>query len=502
MSTAQLNRKIINHIDEGVITLENGSIIHVNSAVEAMTGMQRAELLKLSLPQLLDPPPPINVQVTGENQTAPFGKALAYESSLTMTEGQSCCVAVSVHDLHEGEDGIEIIIVRDIAEHKKMRKELQKSRQLESIAALSGGIAHDYNNLLTAIMGNISLALTSIPEDDPMFEWLSQAQDAAMIAKELTSRLITFSKGGVPQKETVNIAGLIESATEFALSGSNIIAEFDIATDLWCADIDRTQIGQAFHNLVINAREAMPDGGTVTVTAGNETVMPEGAVQKNGRYVVVSIEDNGSGIPPEALGKIFDPYFSTKMMGDERGMGLGLSIANSIIEKHEGKIAVDAPPGEGALFRVFLPASAANCEAAARPEKARTSTQPFGSGKILVMDDEAMIRKLAGNILGKMGFETAFACNGEEALAAYEAAMTAGQPFDLVILDLTVKGGMGGKDTIRQLRLLDPNVKAIVSSGYSNDPGVIHFTEHGFCGVVAKPYRIDEIRQQIEEILG
>ena len=377
-----------------------------------------------------------------------------------------------------------------------------KSRQLESIAALSGGIAHDYNNLLTAIMGNISLALTSIPEDEPMYEWLSQAQEASLIAKELTNRLITFSKGGVPQKETVNIAGLIESATEFALSGSNISAEFTIPADLWCADVDRTQIGQAFHNLVINAREAMPDGGTIIVTAGNETAIPDGAVRRDGRYVVVSIKDHGSGIPPEALGKIFDPYFSTKMMGDQRGMGLGLSIANSIIEKHEGRIVVHAPPGEGAIFHVFLPASAASCEAVAPPEKPHRSTKPFGTGKILVMDDEAMIRKLAGNVLGKMGFATAFACNGEEALAAYEAAMTAGEPFNLVILDLTVKGGMGGKETIRQLRLMDPDVKAIVSSGYSNDPGVVHYTEHGFCGVVAKPYRIDEIRQQLEEILG
>jgi nitrogen-specific signal transduction histidine kinase/CheY-like chemotaxis protein len=392
--------------------------------------------------------------------------------------------------------------VRDIAERKKMQQDLLKSRQLESIAALSGGIAHDYNNLLTAIMGNISLALTSIPEDEPMYEWLSQAQEASLIAKELTNRLITFSKGGVPQKETVNIAGLIESATEFALSGSNISAEFTIPADLWCADVDRTQIGQAFHNLVINAREAMPDGGTIIVTAGNETAMPDGALRKDGRYVVVAIKDHGSGIPPEALGKIFDPYFSTKMMGDQRGMGLGLSIANSIIEKHEGKIVVHAPPGEGALFRVFLPASAASCESAAPPEKHHRSTKPFGTGKILVMDDEAMIRKLAGNVLGKMGFETAFACNGEEALAAYEAAMTAGEPFDLVILDLTVKGGMGGKETIRQLRHMDPDVKAIVSSGYSNDPGVVHYTEHGFCGVVAKPYRIDEIRQKLEEILG
>ncbi len=502
MSAESLYRKIIDRIDEGLVVLENGTITQINTAIEKMTKMGRAELMRLPLSQLLDPTPLLYPQPAPDVDHAEHQKPLIYESALTVAKGQSLAVAVSVHTVREGEGRLQFLIVRDIAERKKMQQDLLKSRQLESIAALSGGIAHDYNNLLTAIMGNISLALTSIPEDDPMYEWLSQAQEASLIAKELTNRLITFSKGGVPQKETVNIAGLIESATEFALSGSNISAEFTIPADLWCADVDRTQIGQGFHNLVINAREAMPDGGTIIVTAGNETAMPDGAVRKDGRYVVVSIKDHGSGIPPEALGKIFDPYFSTKMMGDQRGMGLGLSIANSIIEKHEGKIIVHAPPGEGALFRVFLPASAASCEAAAPPEKAHRSTKPFGTGKILVMDDEAMIRKLAGNVLGKMGFETAFACNGEEALAAYETAMTAGEPFDLVILDLTVKGGMGGKETIRQLRMMDPDVKAIVSSGYSNDPGVVHYTEHGFCGVVAKPYRIDEIRQKLEEILS
>lgn len=502
MAAEQLNLKIIDHIDEGVVVLENGTITRVNAAVEKMTGMGRTELKQLSLSQLFDPAPTVYLQTAPDVENAEHQKALISESALTLAGGQSRAVAVSVHTVQEGEGAVHFLIVRDIAERKKMQQDLLKSRQLESIAALSGGIAHDYNNLLTAIMGNISLALTGIPEDEPMYEWLSQAQEASLIAKELTNRLITFSKGGVPQKDTVDIAGLIESATEFALSGSNISAEYTIPADLWCADVDRTQIGQAFHNLVINAREAMPDGGTLIVTAGNETAMPDGPILKNGRYVAVSIKDHGSGIPPEALGKIFDPYFSTKMMGDQRGMGLGLSIANSIIEKHEGKIVVHAPLGEGALFRVFLPASAASCEAVAPPEKPHRSAKPFGTGKILVMDDEAMIRKLAGNVLGKMGFETAFACNGEEALAAYETAMTAGEPFDLVILDLTVKGGMGGKETIRQLRLMDPDVKAIVSSGYSNDPGVVHYTEHGFCGVVAKPYRIDEIRQKLEEILG
>ncbi len=500
MVSKQYDPIIIEHIDEGIITLEGGVVRKVNGAVVNMTGMMRSKLIGQTIDDLFDDLP-VDFRSRGEPLET-SEKLAVWEGCLKTAVGAHCEVAVSLHSVEDASGDVQIVVVRDIAERKKMQKELLKSRQLESIAALSGGIAHDYNNLLTAIMGNISLALTSIPEDDPMYEWLSQAQEASLIAKELTNRLITFSKGGVPRKETVNIATLIESATEFALSGSNISAEFTIPADLWCADVDRTQIGQAFHNMVINAREAMPDGGTIIVTAGNETAMPDGALRKDGRYVVVAIKDHGSGIPPEALGKIFDPYFSNKMMGDQRGMGLGLSIANSIIEKHEGKIVVHAPPGEGALFRVFLPASAASCESAAPPEKPHRSTKPFGTGKILVMDDEAMIRKLAGNVLGKMGFETAFACNGEEALAAYEAAMTAGELFDLVILDLTVKGGMGGKETIRQLRLMDPDVKAIVSSGYSNDPGVVHYTEHGFCGVVAKPYRIDEIRQKLEEILS
>jgi CheY-like chemotaxis protein len=189
-------------------------------------------------------------------------------------------------------------------------------------------------------------------------------------------------------------------------------------------------------------------------------------------------------------------------MGDQRGMGLGLSIANSIIEKHDGRIVVASPPGEGALFQVYLPASTKTAPAAQPSEPSHPSTSAIGSGRILVMDDEAMIRKLAGNMLGKLGFETEFACNGEEAVDAYEQAMAAGRPFDLVILDLTVKGGMGGKDTIRRLRELDSDVKAIVSSGYANDPGVTHFAEYGFCGVVAKPYRFDEIRQQLKTVLG
>jgi PAS domain S-box-containing protein len=501
MTAENLDCSIIDHIDEGIMALERDVVRRVNRAMERLTGSAAGELIGRTLETLLDPLPPA-ADCSADASPASAGTAPAFESSLQTADGSRRDVAVSRHKAATLPGEMQIVVVRDIDERKQMQRELLKSRQLESIAALSGGIAHDYNNLLTAIMGNISLVLTGIPEDDAIYDWLSQAQEAALIAKELTNRLITFSKGGAPQKETVDIAALIESATEFALSGANIVAEFDISADLWCADVDRTQIGQAFHNLVINAREAMPEGGRLAVRAENRVEMPDGAVIKTGRYVVIAIEDEGSGIAPDVRDHIFDPYFSTKEMGDQRGMGLGLSIANSIIAKHEGKITVASRPGEGACFTVFLPASSAVCEA---PNLTVPSPQPTasrGSGKILVMDDEAMIRTLAGNMLTKLGYEAAYACNGEEAIEAYRAARAQGRPFDLVILDLTVKGGMGGKETIRRLRRIDPEVKAIVSSGYANDPGVTQYSDYGFCGVVAKPYRFDEIRQQLSAVLG
>ena len=502
MISHNLNGKILDQIEEGVMILVGERLVQVNRAMESMTGMLPEVLLCMPLDKILDPIPPIEGKQVEGKDAAARRDTITYESSLSMTGGQSCEVAVSVHGVEESDRQATVLIVRNIAKQKMMQKELLKARQLESIAALSGGIAHDYNNLLTAIMGNISLALTGIPEDDAIYDWLSQAQDAALIAKELTNRLITFSKGGAPQKETVDIAELVEGVTAFALSGSNIVAEFDIAFDLWRTDVDRTQIGQAFHNLVINAREAMPEGGTLFVSAANQVAIPEGALSKPGRYVAVSIRDTGCGIARDLLSRIFDPYFSTKEMGDQRGMGLGLSIANSIIEKHEGRIVVRSSPGEGTLLQVFLPASLSACAAPARTEPATISAPSVFSGRILVMDDEDMIRKLAGNMLRKLGVEPHFACNGEEAVAAYEAAMQKECPFDAVILDLTVKGGMGGKETIRHLIALDPKVKAIVSSGYANDPGVTHYSDYGFCGVVAKPYRFDELRQMLNTLLG
>lgn len=339
---------ICDRLPDGVLLTENSRLVYGNPALAAMAGISAATLPHLSTEALMDVPP--------ETEEA----CDAFETRFKGPgDGPSIEVGVFRHRLEYAGKSYALLIVRDIAERKRIAQELLKSRQLESIAALSGGIAHDYNNLLTAIMGNISLVLTSIDPGSRMAEWLTQAQEAALIAKELTNRLITFSKGGTPQKETAVIADLIQSAAEFALSGSNIEAGFEIGDDLWPVDVDRMQIAQALHNIVINAREATPEGGRLSVQAFNRTSPASRLDAAPRREVVIAVQDTGMGIAPEQHSRIFDPYFSTKEMGDQKGMGLGLSIANSIIQSHGGTIQVAAAPGEGARFEICLSASEA-----------------------------------------------------------------------------------------------------------------------------------------------
>lgn len=408
---------------------------------------------------------------------------------------------ISVRVPGEGDDK-RWVLFHDVSAEKHMEQEMIKHRQLEAIAALSGGIAHDYNNLLTAIIGNLSVALTDLTSNHPLHGLLDQAQQAAMIAKDLTRRLITFSKGGDPVKETVLVAPLVEGATRFALSGSNCVVGFDFEDDLWQIDVDSTQIGQAVHNVVINAKEAMCKGGLVGVQASNLSMEAPRYGLSAGRYISISIRDEGKGISEDVLKRIFDPYFSTKEMGDQRGMGLGLSIANSIVEKHGGRIHVVSEPGAGTTVEILLPASDHELPQKNLSEETEKVADLSGQGRVLVMDDESMILNLADRMLRKLGYDPAFAGTGEAAVKLYKAALQEGNPFALVILDLTVKGGMGGKETILELKKIDPGVRAIVSSGYSEDPVVVDFRRYGFSGVVAKPYRIQEVGLQIKRILS
>lgn len=378
-------------------------------------------------------------------------------------------------------------------------------RQLESIAALSGGIAHDYNNLLTAIMGNLSLALEHVASDAELAGLLKQALAASRVARTLTQRLITFSKGGQPTKQPTDIVTVVGNAAAFSLSGSNIRCELKPPAQTWPADVDPQQIGQAVHHLMVNAAESMPAGGTVVIGFENKTIGRPCGFLAPGRYIDIVIKDQGVGIPAEQLEKIFDPYFSTKAKGSSKGTGLGLSISHSIISRHGGEIVIDSQVGVGTTVHVLIPASD---EISARqpfpdgaPLAQQTNKLMYGQGKILVMDDEAMIRELAGNMLRHLGYAVDFAEGGQGAIRKYQTALETSAPYDAVILDLTIKGGMGGEETIRMLKEIDPGVKAIVSSGYCDNPVIGNYKSYGFCEVVAKPYEMMEFSQKLYRVV-
>ena len=383
---------------------------------------------------------------------------------------------------------------RDITERKKMEQELLKVQKLESVGILAGGIAHDFNNFLTAILANISLAKRHAR--DEALERLAEAEKVCRRAKDLTQQLLTFSKGGTPVKKTACISELLKDTTEFALSGSAVRGEFFLPGGLWPVEVDEGQITQAISNLVINAREAMPTGGTVRISAENVTVGEErkpGLPPREGRYVKISVQDQGPGIPEAELPKVFDPYFTTK----QEGSGLGLAITYSVIKNHAGHIAVDSKLGTGTTFYIYLPASAEKLAQEKGEERPLT-----GSGRVLLMDDKGIIRRVAKEALHYLGYEVEVAADGAEAIRLYERAKNAGHPFDVVILDLTVPGGMGGKETISELKKIDPEAKAIAFSGYSTEPVMARFNEYGFSAVLVKPFTLQEISEVLHRVLN
>jgi two-component system cell cycle sensor histidine kinase/response regulator CckA len=383
---------------------------------------------------------------------------------------------------------------RDISEKKRAEDELRRAQKLESLGLLAGGIAHDFNNLLTGIMGNISLALRTLDPEHRAHGRLEAAAVASSRAKDLTRQLLTFSQGGAPVKKTSSIVELLIDSVMFALRGSKVLCEFSIPEDLWHIDMDSGQIHQVINNLIINAVQAMPDGGKIQVDAANLTVTENaGLPLRKGRYVTIAIRDTGIGIPQEYLQKIFDPYFTTK----ERGTGLGLATSYSVVRKHGGLMTVESNVGMGSTFHFYLPAATHELEISQAP----VEEDILGSGRILVMDDDDLIRDLAGELLTMLGYDVAFAKDGGEALNTYEDAFFAGTPFDAVIMDLTVPGGMGGKEAIGRLREIDPDVRAIVSSGYSNDPVMAEYEKHGFVGVLPKPYDANEVRRLLGHVL-
>lgn len=480
-------------LGEGVITADtDGCVILVNRAAEQLTGWKHADAIGRPLNDIF----PLVDSETRRKKELPPSSTL--RKTVTQSRGNTVLI---------GHDGIErlvaytespvndresriigvVLAFRDVTEQMRAQRELLKAEKLESIGVLAGGIAHDFNNLLTSMLGNMSLARRYIPEHDKAALRLQAAERAAARAQDLTRQLLTFTKGGGPIRHAMPIAQVVRESAFFPLSGSNVRCEFALPDDLWPVNADEGQISQVIHNLVLNADQAMPGGGRIRISAENCLLKPDNELGLlPGRYIRIIVSDTGIGIPKEHLSRIFDPYFTTKPTGS----GLGLATCYAILRNHDGLISAMSEEGSGTTFTLYLPASqeAGDCK-----DFNKDGETFLGSGRILVMDDEADLLETAEQLLGHLGFQVTTVQDGAAAFSAYQQANESGKPFRAVIMDITIPGGMGGQELIKKLLLYDTKVRAIISSGYSNDPLMTFYRESGFVGVLTKPYTLEQV---------
>jgi two-component system, cell cycle sensor histidine kinase and response regulator CckA len=485
-------------IGDGVITTDtDGRIVMLNKAAEEMTGWEAADAAGRSLQEVFV----IINELTREPYENPVDQVLSTGNIVELTNhtclivknGSEIKIADSAAPIRDNENQIAgvVLVFRDMTEEQKLTDSMQRTQKLESLGILAGGIAHDFNNMLAGIFGYLDLAKASAAHNkaEQVQTYLDKALHVFDRAKGLTQQLLTFSKGGTPIRLPIHLAPLIQHSVNFALSGSNVTCQFDLAEDLSICDCDENQIGQVIDNIVINAKQAMPSGGNIVVSAVNVTDLPG----HPGNFVHISIQDQGIGIPQEIIPKIFDPFFSTKTTGH----GLGLATVFSIIQRHDGWIDVESTSGRGTKFNLFIPAS--QKKTTVRREKEAMTHE--GIGTILVMDDEKFLREIVSEMLQGMGYITVLAGDGKEAVALFADAEKSGHPFVASILDLTIPGGAGGKDVAAALRNLNPNAVIIASSGYSEDPIISNPTDHGFTDRIIKPYRRNDLLELMSRVM-
>jgi PAS domain S-box-containing protein len=489
-------------IADGVITTDTLSrVLSINKMAEQLTGWAQADAQGQPLSAMFN----IIHEHTREACANPLETALRdgtpcgleQPAILIAKDGTERLIADSAAPIRDRDGGIvgAVVVFRDVTAKQKSEAELLKESKLESVGLLAGGIAHDFNNILQGIIGNLSLARMSAHSTEKILERLAAMEKSALRAKDLTQQLVMFARGGAPIRTRVQVTNSIREATLFALHGSNVHCEFSLPTDIWPVEVDEGQFRQVINNIVLNAVQSMPEGGKIEVRVDNvEFTTGFLPPLHAGKYVKILIRDYGMGIKPEDLPRIFDPYFTTR----KHARGLGLASAYSVIRKHEGQINVDTQVGRGTTFQIYLPASIKTVEA---PVAEMDQKRFFGQGRVLVMDDEQDILMLVREMLELMGYEVEVAKDGAEALQRYMASKRDGNPFSAVIMDLTVPEGMGGKEAIRRLREMDPNVKAIVSSGYSYDPVMASFREFGFSGVIPKPYVMEDLGRVLDEVI-
>ena len=478
------------------IVSADGRFLHVNPAWLEAFGYTREEVKKLTIFDLIDPECQnhcigVFQQVISEDRVHRIDTVfIGKNGNKIEIEGN----ARGIFD-EEGNALQSQCLFRDVTAKRKMEKELLRTRKLESIGVFAGGLAHDFNNLLTAVLGNISLARAASQEDTVLDERLEKIETATLRAKGLTQQLLTFAKGGEPIKKLSGIEDVVRDSVEFPLRGSNIKREYAFSPDLWDAEVDEDQLSQVIQNLVLNAAHAMPDGGCLRVSGENVDLPEEHHTGLDtGPYVLISVTDEGHGISQLDQERIFDPYYSSKV----NGSGLGLAVAYAIMKKHDGSITVESEPGMGAVFSLYLPASPAKQQVLEK----QIQEQDHVGGNILIMDDEDIVCDVAEEMLKFMGYNATSVADGEQALQAYKEALETGKPFDAVLMDLTIPGGMGGRETMARLLEIDPQARGIASSGYANDPIMARFKDYGFSGVVPKPYKLDEIRSTLARLLA
>jgi len=493
-------RELFEHAVNGLYrTTPTGRILVVNPAFAALLGFPSAAEMVAWFEQ--QPLATIYVEAGRREEfmrrAQRQDRVVDFESEVRRRDGSVIWVSENVRVVRAADGSVESYegVVADITARRRLEAEMARASKLEAVGILAGGIAHDFNNILTVVLGNITLAESETASATARPRLLHEAHQATLRARDLTQQLLTFAKGGDPVRAAVELPDLLRESVGFALHGSNIRAEFELPGGLRRVNADKGQLGQVIHNLAINAVQAMPQGGILRLRAANEHLAAgaRGGLPA-GEYVCISVADTGVGIPAEHLAKIFDPYFTTKTQGS----GLGLATVYAVISKHQGHIEVESQPGAGATFRFWLPVASAG--PAVPPEE--TAPAPAPAGRVLFMDDEASILELARHFLSRLGLAGEFVADGRAAIEKYREARAAGVPFDVVVMDLTVPGGMGGREAMEHLRSIDPQVRAIVSSGYSRDPVLANYRAHGFVGILPKPYGLAQVQQVLVQVLN
>ncbi len=485
----------LSSITDGVITTDsNGTIILMNRVAEKISGYSYHDAIGKNVNDVL------NIKDNEENHIDLFDKSLhklkdisdEYEGIISNKNQKKMFVEYSRSLVRDSVGKISgmVFAIRDMTNRKRMTDEMLKANKLESLGVLAGGIAHDFNNILTAVIGNLSLAKMKIHRENEAYKWLELSEKSSFRAKELTRKLLTFSKGGQPIKDNAPIDNIINDTVSFILSGSKIKPEIHFSENLPDVNMDSGQISQAIQNIIINAKQAMPDGGIISIDVTTcELQKNANRALKEGYYIKIIIKDSGKGIAAKDIDKIFDPFYSTR----EDGSGLGLSTAYSIIKNHNGSITVESTVNKGTTFTILLPAAKRDGQSG----KDKKVNQKMSKGYVLVMDDEELVLETASAMLEFLGYKVEKAENGQKAVELYQRALN-NHPFAAVIMDLTIPGGMGGKEAVQEILKIDPEAQVIVSSGYSNDPVMADYEKYGFKGRIQKPYNLKELSQLLK----